>query len=181
VASASWHWEISWGCPWGSKSSGIEFSVSHKAAEALGSTCAGVLVSRRHSSWCTHGITKSEGSKSSRAYLLSTGFQESSTGVVEAHRNEAWGQWSSWICLPEVGFQKHSTIILQAWGTKPMDSGNPGAFLLHAVFQKHNILLLQAWGKQACCLEPSITHGSMEDLGSVYSRVHVSLVFQDEE
>jgi hypothetical protein len=94
VVAGSWDWLVRWGYTWGSKASRLESSSVHKAAEALGSTCFGALVSgaiaaiagmgypslqpvralrpvcwhqatRSHCNCCRHKGTKSLGSRSS--------------------------------------------------------------------------------------------------------------------
>jgi hypothetical protein len=58
-----------------------------------------------------------------------------------------------------------------------LGSRNSGICLL-APFQEHNIGVLQAQENQACWLVPSVTHGTVGDLGPAFGGPPVSLVFQ---
>jgi hypothetical protein len=60
----------------GSKTSWLESSGAHKAAEALGSTCIGAWASWSHSSCYRHGGPKSADSENPEAYLLVLGYLE---------------------------------------------------------------------------------------------------------
>jgi hypothetical protein len=120
VAAGSWHWVSSWGCLLGSKSSRLELSGAHKAAEALVSTCVGVWASKSHSNCCRHRGPKPAGSKSSGACLPGVGFQEPKE-LQQSQENKACGQGDPWGLLAGVGFWERSecsTVVLPAQGNQ---------------------------------------------------------------